>query len=336
MDGLGAGGTALVAGGIGFSQIGQTTSAGGTTGRFSTKAMMCSWNCSVSRRTAASRPKVWRQRASKPASSRKSKVPIPAWSRCSSTRPGRNSQCRQVGLARGLGEQLPVGQHDDALAEAEAQGEVEFKAGDDGFAGGERGDDFAPPRFGKDRGGGWANARDRLTSSGMALGLLTPPVTGAVIGLSAGFAPFRRACNTFVRPDCQTIFDTGLDLAAGTGKKTACVTAPRNARLHETQRHPVSQYSIPSWPEPLDLPAGAGGVGGHRRTGRVPVQHHPRLRGTPVRMVADLGRTPLQLRRTGRVCQTLAGRNLAGAHPRTRHARTPEPGRHARRLWQGP
>ena len=60
-----------------------------------------------------------------------------------------------VCLARRPGEQLPVGQHEAALVEAELQAEVEFEAGDDGFSLGQRGDDFAPPPIGKDHGGGW-------------------------------------------------------------------------------------------------------------------------------------------------------------------------------------
>jgi hypothetical protein len=56
---------------------------------------------------------------------------------------------------------------------------------------------------------------------------------------------------------------------------------------------------------------------------------------TPDRSAAIADRAPLQLRRARRLPAAGAGRHLAGAHARTRHPRTAEPGRYARRLRQG-
>ena len=85
----------------------------------------------------------------------------------------------------------------------------------------------------------------------------------------------------------------------------------------------------------MDLHAGAGSAGRHRRTRRLSVEPDPRLLRAPVGSTAFADRTPLLLRRAWRLPAPRPGRDLALPHPRTLHARTAGAGRDARRLRQG-
>ena len=262
--------------GIGFSQIGQTTSAGGTTGRFSTNARMSSWNCSVRRRTAASRHKVWRQQASTPLASRNSQgadsahgrgVPTPCRGETPSCRQLESpaalaSNCRLVSTTRPWAKRRRRVRSSSRLAmtaspaASMATTSPRHCSGRTVVAVAEGGRPAAvigsspPVATPLEPRGIWGRRGFCPISPAMQhicrqLAWRLPTRDRAALPRTMASASLEtRAPAGLPAGRLTLIFDTGLDLVAGTGNKTRRHrTAGR--RLHETQRHPVSQYSCP-------------------------------------------------------------------------------------------